>query len=189
MTITIARPAGPALGPAARRDPAIIDARNNPNRRNRASLSMAVAVVLWAILAPPASGESPSPLHVEGRHFVDAAGRVVILRGVNLTGDAKVPPFLPGAGPRDLDRVASLGMNVVRMLFIWEAYEPTPGRFDEGYLASLCALAREAAARGVYTIVDIHQDGFSRHTSRGAGDGFPAWAVSRRGTPSRPDNS
>jgi endoglycosylceramidase len=80
-------------------------------------------------------------------------------------------------------------MNVVRLLSLWEAYEPLPGVYDESYLASLCSIASAAAARGVYTIVDIHQNGYSRHASRGAGDGFPAWAVSRRGTPSFPDNS
>jgi endoglycosylceramidase len=149
---------------------------------------LATAAMLGGPLSV-ASAENLSPLRVAGRHFVDDAGRAVILRGVNLTGDAKVPPFLPSAGPSDLDRVASWGMNVVRMLFLWEAYEPLPGVYDEHYLASLCSLAGAAAARGVYTIVDIHQDGYSRHVSRGAGDGFPAWAVSRRGTISVPDNS
>jgi endoglycosylceramidase len=189
MTATSTPPARPAKQSRARQDRAAALDRAGWKHGNPIVLGNGLVAVLTAALLSPAFGESLSPLHVAGRHFVDARGRIVILRGVNLTGDAKVPPFLPSAGPRDLDRVASLGLNVVRLLFLWEAYEPLPGRYDEGYLGVLRTVAEQAAARGVYTIVDIHQDGFSRHTSRGAGDGFPAWAVSRRGTCSTPDNS
>jgi hypothetical protein len=115
--------------------------------------------MVWAsIFVSGATGQNLAPLRVEGRHLVDPAGRVVIPRGPDLTGDAKVPPFLPDVGPRDLDRMAALGMNVIRMLFLWEAYEPSPGRYDEAYLEALRRLAGEASARGVYAVVDIRPE-------------------------------
>jgi endoglycosylceramidase len=143
--------------------------------------------------APPplpalALARAPNELHLDGRWLRDRANRVVILRGINLSASAKRPPFLPVERLEELDRFPALGINVVRLLFIWEAFEPKRDRYDERYLNRLIAIADAAWKRGIFVIVDIHQDGFSRFTFGGCGDGFPSWAVPRSLVRHAPDN-
>jgi endoglycosylceramidase len=136
------------------------------------------------------TGEAPlfSPLVAKDGRFWDLAGGEVILRGVNVAGSAKVPDFLPLNDMNDLDPLPDWGMNVIRLLFIWEAYETQEGVFDADYLAALTDIADAAGERGLRVILDFHQDGYSRFLANGCGDGFPQWSIPPGLSQDSPDN-
>lgn len=123
-------------------------------------------------------------LETRGTRLVDPLGRTVLLRGVNAGGRSKWAPFVPFefAGEADfapalaryMDRLASWGLNVLRMPFTWEAVEPEPGRDDETFLARYGAMIDAAWARGMRVLVDFHQDVYASPFS---GDGFPLWTL------------
>ncbi len=120
---------------------------------------------------------SRNPLHADGCWFKDEGGRVVILRGVNVAGNSKIPPFVPFSDTTRLDPVKEWGMNVIRLVLIWEAIEPEPGKYNEDYIDAMEALVSAAGERGIYVILDMHQDMFSRYLNGGCGDGAPSWAI------------
>jgi endoglycosylceramidase len=131
---------------------------------------------------------APAPLRAQGEYFTDAAGRVVLLRGVNATGDAKVPGFRPLTSSAQLDPLPGLGVNALRLLFVWEALEPTRGAYDGSYLDYYEQVISWAEDHGLYVLVDFHQDAYSRYNIGGCGEGFPRWAVTSRVKPATPDN-
>jgi endoglycosylceramidase len=134
---------------------------------------------MWILLAcaRDLAPVDPGALHPEGTRLVDAHGRTVTLRGVNAGGRSKFAPYLPYDGDDldgYLDRAAEWGVNVLRVPFAWAAMEPSPGDDDEAWLARYDALLDGAAARGMFTIVDAHQDVYAEPL---CGDGFPAWTL------------
>ncbi len=139
-------------------------------------------------VVPEVARPSPAPLHADGAYFKDAAGRVVLLRGVNVSGDAKVPPFSALRSEADLDPLPRWGLNTLRLLFTWEAFEPRPCEYDDDYLRSIEREVSWAEARGLYVIIDFHQDGYSRFSLDGCGEGFPQWAVLSSMATHPPDN-
>ena len=104
----------------------------------------------------------------------DAQGRAVILRGVNVSGDHKQPPYLGFHGPDDYRRIHDeWGMNAVRFLAPWAAIEPSRGVHDETYLARLAERVGWAADAGLLVVVDMHQDLYGEGFA--GGDGAPRW--------------
>jgi hypothetical protein len=123
-------------------------------------------------------------LTTRGDVLIDEIGRTVILRGVNIGGRSKMPPFLPfeiadagdisGKADTLMAKVRALGANAVRLTFSWEALESVRGTFDAEYLRRYRLLLDAAQKADLYVIVDFHQDVF--HAAF-CGDGFPEWAL------------
>jgi endoglycosylceramidase len=144
--------------------------------------------------SPDVTPDQPSPLEppklgthrltTRGDVFIDELGRAVILRGVNIGGRSKMPPFLPFdiADPSEIaakadklmTSVRALGSNAVRLTFSWEALESTRGTYDAEYLRRYTLLLDAAQKADLHVIVDFHQDVF--HAAF-CGDGFPEWAL------------
>src|SRR5260370_28089702 len=141
-------------------------------------------------------------VHIEGRWFVDEHGRRIILRGVNLGGDCKVPfpdggtnfpsdfsnhrevsfigrPFALAEADEHFSRLRAWGFNCLRMLTTWEAVEHRgPNDYDSEYLDYFAELCRLAGDYGFYVFVDFHQDVWSRMSG---GDGAPCWLFEKVG--------
>jgi endoglycosylceramidase len=168
------------------------------------ALSVAVALVSVASSEAPATARPSTPplpaLHAEpdpvaGGRIVDARGRQVLLRGVNVNALAEYWPgtAFPTTFPftaEDADRIAGIGWNAVRLLVSWSRVEPSPGHYDEDYLDSVERAVDLLAARGVYSIIDLHQDAWGPTLAARPGeacapdvpaalgwDGAPGWAT------------
>lgn len=109
--------------------------------------------------------------------MLDGARRSVIFHGVNVV--YKVAPYIPTQGSfdsqsslndKDIDDLVKWGFNFVRLGVMWEAVERQPGVYDEAYLNEVEKLVNKLGARGIYTLVDAHQDVLAR---RICGEGFP----------------
>jgi endoglycosylceramidase len=97
----------------------------------------------------------------------------------------------------DFAQMRALGFNVIRLVLDWSQLEPTAGHYSAAYLQRVTQVVGWAHQQGIYVILDMHQDQYSRFilpgqksqlpsgcTSSGGGDGAPSWAVFTNGKPS-----
>jgi endoglycosylceramidase len=156
----------------------------------------------------PATGNPTTgpvgPLSAHGGPFLDDRyGRVVLMHGVNLV--YKVPPYeveINGTGPNvlsvpEVQHMASLGFDVVRLGIIWNGLEPGkapindpaicargtprasgPRQFDpalfNAYLNKLQSTIALLGRYGISSLIDMHQDVYNQVFG---GEGAPDWAV------------
>ena len=113
-------------------------------------------------------------LQVDGDAIVDRQGREVVLRGANVSGKAKLPPFLPIIEASELDILQEWGFNTIRLVLTWEALEPQRGEYRTRYLDAIEAIVDASWRRGLWVVLDMHQALYSRALG---GDGAPTWAI------------
>jgi endoglycosylceramidase len=123
--------------------------------------------------------------------FLDEEGRERLFHGVNVVyKGAPWVPRLDAFDPftsfceQDMDDLQRWGQNIVRLGTMWPGVEPQRGQYNETYLATLKYIVDELSKRGIYTLVDFHQDILSE---KFCGEGVPLWAAEpHEDTPSFP---
>jgi len=92
----------------------------------------------------------------------------------------------------DLASMAALGFNSLRLPLSWSLLEPERGRFNQQYVDRVAQVVGWARALGIYVIIDMHQNAYSRYVGApqdGVANlrnytGAPAWATFTDGLPS-----
>ncbi len=90
----------------------------------------------------------------------------------------------------DLAQMAAFGFNSLRLPLSWSLLEPERGHFNQTYVNRAAQVVDWARALGIYVIIDMHQNAYSRYVGPGQGvdlsanSGAPAWATLTDGLPS-----
>ncbi|PWN34679.1 glycoside hydrolase [Meira miltonrushii] len=148
-----------------------------------------------------------SQMYAYGRHFVDGYGRIIQLRGMNVSGANKLPskpdglfaltadqffahqsvsfvgrPFSLADAPLHFARIKAWGYTCIRFLVTWESIShsgPDPDRdMDLEYVEYLEKLIDLLPQFGLKIFICAHQDVWSRFSG---GSGAPAWTFEKAG--------
>lgn len=131
-------------------------------------------LLLTLACTPPSAPPTPTTLTVRDGFIRDPEGRALILRGANVSGRHKEPPYFDFQGAPEFEHLRrDWGMNGVRFLVSWAALEPTRDAYDEAYLDEVVRRVKLATDAGLSVFLDLHQDlygvGFL------GGNGMPRW--------------
>lgn len=156
--------------------------------------------------------------------ILDSRGRGVLLRGVNVNGledyysNSAHPTAIPyptspaayahGRCPKrnhtvesmavcdfDARQLHAFGYDAVRLAVSWSLLEPQPGHISQTYIDRIAQVVGWLRAQGIYSVIDMHQDAWSKYLYTAPGgtcppplspvtgahesDGAPQWASTR----------
>lgn len=131
-----------------------------------------LALVSWGLAACQELPQ-PSSFSVHGGFLRDSLGRIVVLRGVNLSTEHKKPPYVGWHKAADFQKLSGWGFHSVRFLISWAALAPKPGVFDDNYLNEVEIRLNWAREAGLSVVLDMHQDVFGEGFGH---NGAPRWA-------------
>lgn len=134
----------------------------------------------WAAMKPVAP--TPKVLHTAERAYIsDGQGREMLLRGINSNSLVEYPDNFQQTVPMtraDLQEMAALGFNFLRLPINWSLLEPQPDQFSESYLKQIDQIVTWAEAEGLSVLVDFHQDRYQKDLRPpDEADGAPEWAT------------
>jgi len=141
-----------------------------------------VGVLLACLLLQvQADGFSQFLVDSNKNKIVDKSGRERFFAGTNVV--YKTAPFVPitthfdakeSFSVEDADLLASMGYTTIRLGLLWAGAEPERGQYNLTYLGLVQQIVQMAGERGIYSLLDMHQDAFSR---KYCGNGVPDWAA------------
>lgn len=155
-------------------------------------MAIMTAVTVVSTGSGPSAATDPAvelrPLQTSADHqIVDDEGRQVLLRGANVNSLGRYWQGVPTLAPTipvsaaDWDTMAAHGFSVIRLIISWSRLEPTRGVFDQSYLDEVSGYVEAAAAHGIYTVIDMHQDAWTDAISTTDPSACPAGTVPAKG--------
>jgi endoglycosylceramidase len=116
-----------------------------------------------------------SKIKLNSNQFIDKYGRVKLFHGGNYV--AKESPWYPLqlTNQTHLDNLKLWGFNSIRLGVMWTGLRPDIKTVNTTYLNIILKIIDDLSQRGIYVIIDMHQDMMS--TKFASYDGVPRWLV------------
>lgn len=116
----------------------------------------------------------------EGMRIRDQYGRQRIFKGINLCFKYdRMSDHIINRWHKHIDEVLDAlcdnGVNIIRLGFTWAALEPEENEYDQRMFDFLKFFVDKCRGRGIYIVLDTHQDLFCSKFK--FGDGAPEWVT------------